>query len=51
MDIHDGANISLFVFNNKIRKGNSEIEFSYGVISIIIRLSKSELMALALVTA
>lgn len=45
-----GKYFILFVFNNMIRKGNSEIEFSYGIISIV-RLSESELMALALVTA
>lgn len=41
---------SVVFFNNKIRKGNSDIEFPHGIISII-RLSKTELTALALVTA
>lgn len=51
MDVHDGANVSSVLFSNiKIRKGNSDIEFPHGIISII-RLSKSELLALALVTA
>lgn len=39
---------SVLFFNIKIRKGNSDMEFPHGIISII-RLSKSE--QLSLVTA